>query len=165
MRRVRCASRRQLPGAELWCNTPLFEDLSRRLFKIIDACPFSHHGSRKRPVIGIPADRRMIGPHPFHAVGEKYARAVLRSGRCACRCSSPRWRRAAFDRRAARSRSMACCSPAAPRTSSRTTTQGPPSRAGHAARPGARCHHASADPQGGRARACRCWASAADSRR
>ncbi|MGH8139363.1 MAG: gamma-glutamyl-gamma-aminobutyrate hydrolase family protein [Steroidobacteraceae bacterium] len=30
-----------------------------------------------RPLIGIPADRRMIGPHPFHAVGEKYARAVL----------------------------------------------------------------------------------------
>jgi putative glutamine amidotransferase len=30
-----------------------------------------------RPLVGIPADRRMIGPHPFHAVGEKYARAVL----------------------------------------------------------------------------------------
>lgn len=30
-----------------------------------------------RPLIGIPADRRMIGAHPFHAVGEKYARAVL----------------------------------------------------------------------------------------
>jgi putative glutamine amidotransferase len=30
-----------------------------------------------RPLIGIPADRRMIGMHPFHAVGEKYARAVL----------------------------------------------------------------------------------------
>jgi len=30
-----------------------------------------------RPLIGIPADRRMIGQHPFHAVGEKYARAVL----------------------------------------------------------------------------------------
>jgi putative glutamine amidotransferase len=32
--------------------------------------------SRKRPVIGIPADRRIVGPHPFHAVGEKYVRAV-----------------------------------------------------------------------------------------
>lgn len=31
----------------------------------------------KRPVIGIPADQRMIGPHPFHAVGDKYVRAVL----------------------------------------------------------------------------------------
>lgn len=30
-----------------------------------------------RPLIGLPADRRMIGLHPFHAVGEKYARAVL----------------------------------------------------------------------------------------
>jgi putative glutamine amidotransferase len=30
-----------------------------------------------RPLIGIPADRRMLGKHPFHLVGEKYARAVL----------------------------------------------------------------------------------------
>ena len=30
-----------------------------------------------RPLIGIPADRRVVGPHPFHMVGEKYARAVL----------------------------------------------------------------------------------------
>jgi putative glutamine amidotransferase len=30
----------------------------------------------KLPVIGIPADQRMIGPHPFHAVGDKYVRAV-----------------------------------------------------------------------------------------
>jgi putative glutamine amidotransferase len=30
-----------------------------------------------RPLVGIPADRRMIGAHPFHAVGEKYARAIL----------------------------------------------------------------------------------------
>jgi len=30
-----------------------------------------------RPVIGMPADRRMIGQHPFHAVGEKYIRAVI----------------------------------------------------------------------------------------
>ena len=34
--------------------------------------------SARRPVIGIPADRRMLGPHPFHAVGEKYIAAVLR---------------------------------------------------------------------------------------
>jgi putative glutamine amidotransferase len=33
--------------------------------------------SSKRPVIGIPADRRMIGAHAFHAVGEKYLTAVL----------------------------------------------------------------------------------------
>ncbi len=31
----------------------------------------------RRPVIGLPADRRMIGRHPFHAVGEKYIRAVV----------------------------------------------------------------------------------------
>jgi putative glutamine amidotransferase len=30
-----------------------------------------------RPLIGIPADRRMVGKHPFHMVGEKYVRAVL----------------------------------------------------------------------------------------
>jgi putative glutamine amidotransferase len=30
-----------------------------------------------RPLIGIPADRRLVGPHPFHMVGEKYACAVL----------------------------------------------------------------------------------------
>ena len=29
------------------------------------------------PLIGIPADRRMVGQHPFHRVGEKYARAVM----------------------------------------------------------------------------------------
>lgn len=33
--------------------------------------------SFRRPVIGLPADRRMIGRHPFHAVGEKYIRAVI----------------------------------------------------------------------------------------
>ncbi|HKT72632.1 MAG TPA: gamma-glutamyl-gamma-aminobutyrate hydrolase family protein [Steroidobacteraceae bacterium] len=30
-----------------------------------------------RPLIGIPADRRVIGQHPSHLAGEKYARAVL----------------------------------------------------------------------------------------
>jgi putative glutamine amidotransferase len=33
--------------------------------------------ARVRPLIGIPADRRTLGLHPFHVVGEKYARAVL----------------------------------------------------------------------------------------
>src|SRR5579862_7069842 len=33
--------------------------------------------SSDRPLIGIPADRRMVGHHPFHMVGEKYARAIL----------------------------------------------------------------------------------------
>jgi putative glutamine amidotransferase len=35
--------------------------------------------SSKRPVIGLPADRRMIGDHPFHAVGEKYVLAVAQA--------------------------------------------------------------------------------------
>src|ERR1700746_538391 len=30
-----------------------------------------------RPIICMPADRRMVGHHPFHMVGEKYARAVI----------------------------------------------------------------------------------------
>ena len=31
---------------------------------------------RLKPVVGIPCDHRMIGPHPFHAVGDKYVVAV-----------------------------------------------------------------------------------------
>lgn len=31
---------------------------------------------KARPVIGVPADRRVHGGHPFHQVGEKYIRAV-----------------------------------------------------------------------------------------
>jgi putative glutamine amidotransferase len=30
-----------------------------------------------KPVIGVPADRRIIEPHPFHVVGEKYLAAVM----------------------------------------------------------------------------------------
>ena len=30
-----------------------------------------------KPIIGIPADRRIIDPHPFHVVGEKYVAAVI----------------------------------------------------------------------------------------
>jgi len=36
-----------------------------------------------RPLIGIPADRRMVGAHPFHMVGEKYARAVIEAANAA----------------------------------------------------------------------------------
>src|SRR5690349_13521278 len=32
--------------------------------------------SSARPLIGIPADRRMLGAHAFHCVGEKYITAV-----------------------------------------------------------------------------------------
>lgn len=31
---------------------------------------------KPKPLVGIPCDLRMIGPHPFHAVGEKYIVAV-----------------------------------------------------------------------------------------
>lgn len=34
-----------------------------------------------KPVIGIPADRRVIDPHPFHMVGEKYVQAVIDGAR------------------------------------------------------------------------------------
>lgn len=30
----------------------------------------------RKPLIGVPADRKIIGPHPFHAVGEKYLTAL-----------------------------------------------------------------------------------------
>ena len=30
----------------------------------------------RRPVVGFPCDRRMLGAHPFHVVGEKYIEAV-----------------------------------------------------------------------------------------
>ncbi len=32
--------------------------------------------TRAKPIVGIPCDLRMIGAHPFHAVGEKYIVAV-----------------------------------------------------------------------------------------
>ncbi len=31
---------------------------------------------RAKPVIGVPADRRLLDPHPFHVVGEKYVAAI-----------------------------------------------------------------------------------------
>jgi len=31
----------------------------------------------KKPIIGVPADRRMVDPHPFHMVGEKYLHALV----------------------------------------------------------------------------------------
>lgn len=32
--------------------------------------------TERRPVVGFPCDRRMLGKHPFHVVGEKYIEAV-----------------------------------------------------------------------------------------
>ena len=37
--------------------------------------------SPKRPVIGIPADRRLLGDQPYHLAGEKYVTAVLDGAR------------------------------------------------------------------------------------
>jgi putative glutamine amidotransferase len=34
------------------------------------------------PLIGVPTDRKIIGPHPFLAVGEKYVRAVIDGAEC-----------------------------------------------------------------------------------
>jgi putative glutamine amidotransferase len=31
---------------------------------------------RRKPIIGIPADRRVLEPHPFHMAGEKYLKAI-----------------------------------------------------------------------------------------
>ncbi|HLS80457.1 MAG TPA: gamma-glutamyl-gamma-aminobutyrate hydrolase family protein [Steroidobacter sp.] len=33
--------------------------------------------STRKPLIGVPADRRLLGPHYFHCVGEKYIAAIL----------------------------------------------------------------------------------------
>ena len=32
--------------------------------------------AERKPLVGIPADRRILGLHPFHCVGEKYIRAI-----------------------------------------------------------------------------------------
>ena len=32
---------------------------------------------RPKPIIGIPADRRVLEPHPFHMAGEKYLKAII----------------------------------------------------------------------------------------
>jgi putative glutamine amidotransferase len=37
---------------------------------------------RTRPIIGVPADRRVLAPHPFHVAGEKYLTAILNGAGC-----------------------------------------------------------------------------------
>jgi putative glutamine amidotransferase len=32
---------------------------------------------RPKPIIGVPADRRIYEPHPYHMVGEKYLKAII----------------------------------------------------------------------------------------
>ncbi len=38
--------------------------------------------ARHRPLIGVPADRRELDPHPFHVAGEKYLTAILDGAGC-----------------------------------------------------------------------------------
>lgn len=38
--------------------------------------------SSRRPLVGIPADRRQLGHHPFHVAGDKYAAALLDASGC-----------------------------------------------------------------------------------
>lgn len=38
--------------------------------------------TRKRPIVGIPCDIKMMGEHPFHAVGEKYIKAIAEGADC-----------------------------------------------------------------------------------
>ena len=45
-----------------------------RLLKILNV-------RKSKPLIGIPADRRLLGAHPFHCVGEKYIAAVADGAR------------------------------------------------------------------------------------
>src|SRR5579871_1628713 len=66
---------RQILHPKLCSNRAFLETPAACSFNKIDgpAKPMS----ALRPLIGIPADRRMLGLHPFHCVGEKYFRAVL----------------------------------------------------------------------------------------
>ena len=36
---------------------------------------------RPKPIIGVPADRRVLEPHPFHMAGEKYLKAVTEAAK------------------------------------------------------------------------------------
>lgn len=38
--------------------------------------------SERLPLVGLPTDRKLIGPHPFLAAGEKYVRAVVEGAGC-----------------------------------------------------------------------------------
>lgn len=60
--------------APVWCNEPVNKAwLSTQAFNILNMS--------RLPVIGIPADRRLCGKHPFHMVGEKYIDAVAYGAR------------------------------------------------------------------------------------
>ena len=131
--------------------------LPRRLLKILNV-------STRKPVIGIPADRRLLGHHYFHCVGEKYIRAVAEgaqampvlipvAGRGARTCDELL---ADFD---------GILLTGSPSNVEPHHYSGPPSDPGtlHDAASGR--DHAAADSARRRRPACRCWRSAAASRR
>jgi putative glutamine amidotransferase len=67
----------QPPVPELWSNRHVCGESAGGVVKYNKHCPALAVMAAVRPLIGIPADRRMLGLHPFHVVGDKYARAVL----------------------------------------------------------------------------------------
>lgn len=38
--------------------------------------------SKHKPLIGVPADRKLLGNHYFHCVGEKYLKAIIDAADC-----------------------------------------------------------------------------------
>ena len=62
---------------ELWSNRHVFGEFAGGFVKYNKHRPALAVMAAVRPLIGIPADRRMLGLHPFHVVGDNYARAVL----------------------------------------------------------------------------------------
>jgi putative glutamine amidotransferase len=44
--------------------------------------PSSATATARTPLVGLPTDRKLIGPHPFLAAGEKYVRAVVDGAGC-----------------------------------------------------------------------------------
>ncbi len=57
------------------------------------------------PVVGFPCDRRLLGKHPFHLVGEKYITAIREGSGALPSSIRPWWSRSCFTI------STAFCSP------------------------------------------------------
>ena len=107
----------------------------------------------RRPVIGIPADRRMLGPHPFHAVGEKYITAVLDAAQALPLVIPSLGKELALEELLEELDGLLFTG--SPSNVEPHRYGGEPSRAGHAARPRARCDDAAADPARHRSRRAR----------
>ena len=100
--------------------------------------------ARHKPLIGIPADRRILGPHPFHCVGEKYIAAVADAAD-----AIPVLIPALGDARPRRPAVRACDGillTGSPSNVEPHRYAGPAERSGHAARPASRRDDAAADP-------------------